>query len=511
MENKIKRSVFCWYVNSFIFGFLGIYFFVIPFFQVIYYINDDALKVGTGVPRFASCVHKSLSPKYEKWARGRVESGVAEKLDVEDISGTEWPVFGSVFYLWATDSLQGQWEIAKNGTAPNIYSKGAIEAAAELIGDEGHAAWVKLHWGDGYLKNENVFYRMLLISGWTCYEKLIGDDKYTDMLREQTDSLSKALDESEYGLLDDYPRQCFPTDVVAAIAAINRADKVLGTDHSEFVKRSIRGFTGKLVDWTGLPPYSADSTSGAIGMARGCSSQWIVRWVPELWPDKGREFYASYEKYFWQERYMGVGFREFTKEESNAEWYFDVDSGPVVGGYGAAASAFGVGAARSNGRFDHAYPLSAEFIVASWPLPDGTLLVPRILSNGVHAPYLGEAAVLFNFATMPVAGVEIVKGGDLPGFVYLATGLYLLVGVFIILAALLTLRKSLQKIDKVSVPLEKLQYNIWAGLVILGIIISLTFNLALGVMLLLLSQFLPRTRKIKVKVQVQVQDIANKS
>ena len=46
----------------------------------------------------------------------------------------------------------------------------------------------------------------------------------------------------------------------------------------------------------------------------------------------------------------------------------DVDSGPV-------------GAARANGRFDHAYPLSAEMLFACWPLPDGTLLFPRILSG----------------------------------------------------------------------------------------------------------------------------------
>jgi len=151
--------------------------------------------------------------------------------------------------------------------------------------------------------------------------------------------------------------QCYPTDVVAAIAAINRADEVLATDHSDFVERSIRAFQGQLVDSTGLPPYYADSDSSSIGIARGCSSQWIVVWAPELWPDTAKEFYKNYEKYFWQKRWAAVGFREFPNGMCNSDWYFDVDSGPVVDGFGIAASAFGVGAARANGRFDHAYPL----------------------------------------------------------------------------------------------------------------------------------------------------------
>ena len=42
-----------------------------------------------------------------------------------------------------------------------------------------------------------------------------------------------------------------------------------------------------------------------------------------------------------------------------------------------------------------AYKLSAQALAASWPLPNGTLLAPRILSRAVSAPYLGESATLF--------------------------------------------------------------------------------------------------------------------
>ena len=96
-----------------------------------------------------------------------------------------------------------------------------------------------------------------------------------------------------------------------------------------------------------------------------------------------------------------MGFREFSRATQKSDWYIDVDSGPVIAGFGVSAGAFGAGAARANGRFDHAYPLSAEIIVMSWPLPDGTLFGAQQLSNMAHAPFLGEAALLFTLTRLP--------------------------------------------------------------------------------------------------------------
>jgi len=386
----------CFWGNSIIFILLVIYFFFLPFVFIMFCLNDRGLK-GEGMPITALYIHHRLSGKYERWACERIGSASAEKLSLEEIGPTEWPLFGSVFYLWATEALQDAWEQNRDlwPVAPKVYAAGAIEAAAALVTDPHHANWVKEHWGENYLHRENVFYRMLLIAGMTSYHKLLGGDKYLDFLRDQVETLSTELDKSPYGLLDDYPGQCYPTDIVAAIAAIKLSDSLLGTDHSEFVEHSIRGFEGNLVDSTGLPPYRADSRCRVTGISRGCSSQWMTVWAPELWPARAKEWYENFEKHFWQERCTAVGYREFPKDYQKMDWHFDVDAGPVVHGYGAAACAFGIGAARANGRFDHAYPLSIEVLLLSWPLPDGTLFVARFLSNATHAPYLGEAALLY--------------------------------------------------------------------------------------------------------------------
>ena len=132
----------CRYGNTVIIIFLACYFFFMPLALTVYYLADPALKKGA-VPKFAFHLHRRLSPKYERWARQRVASRKAERLDVEDIAGTEWPLFGSAFYLWATESLQQAWENDKSLSAvgPNVYAAGAVEAATALVTDPGHAAW----------------------------------------------------------------------------------------------------------------------------------------------------------------------------------------------------------------------------------------------------------------------------------------------------------------------------------------------------------------------------------
>lgn len=480
--------------NSIIFISLAIYFFFSPFVLMIFYLGDRGLK-GERTPKVAFHLHQRLSPKYEKWACRRLKSDLAKNLSLEEISATEWPVFGSIFYLWATENLQEAWEQDQDlwPIAPKVYAAGAIEAATALITDPGHASWVKEHWGKDYLHKENVFYRMLLISGMTSYHKLLGGDKYLVFLRDQVETLSAELDKSRFGLLDDYPGQCYPTDVMAAIAAIKRADSVLGTNHSEFIHRSIRGFEDNLVDSTGLPPYRADSRSGVIGISRGCSSQWMAIWAPELWPEQAKDWYENFEKHFWQKRWTAVGYREFPKDSHTSDWYIDVDSGPVICGYGAAACAFGIGAARANGRFDHAYPLSIEVLLTSWPLPNGTLFVPRFLSNATHAPYLGESALLYALTRMPVGDVEITKPGKLPAFVYIVLCMYLAGGIFIVTAAIISHRYRHKQVHKGNYPLVKVQLAIWGVLIIAGIAFAVGYRLEIGLLLILLAQLLPRS------------------
>lgn len=483
----------CKYVNMGIVLVLAMYFFMIPGGIVVYDLLDPNIQ-DEGIPRAAVRLHQRLTPKYERWARDRIASGNASDMSIEDISGTEWPLFGSVFYLWATESLQEAWEKDNSimHQAPKEYARGAIESATKLVIDPNHAGWVKKHWGEEYLHRENVFYRMLFIAAITTYTRLTEDEQYLRLLREQVESLSKELDDSKHGLLDDYPDECYPTDILVAIACIQSADILLGDDHSIFIRRAIRAFQGRHLDERGIPPYMANSINGnALNTSRGCSNSYMCLFAPVIWPKEAERWYTLYEKFFWQYRWSFAGFREFPKDVPGYDWYMDVDSGPVLAGHGISASAFGAGAARVNGRFDHAYPLTAELIATCWPLPDGTLAGPRILSNAVDAPYLGEASILFILTRQPARAVKITKGGSLPTFVYLLLAGYFGIGTIMIFSTTRDIKRW-RNMQKPSAPYARTQFVIWSILAFVGVIIVIFINVIVGLAILICTQILPR-------------------
>ncbi|MFZ0546941.1 MAG: hypothetical protein WAM60_15950, partial [Candidatus Promineifilaceae bacterium] len=332
----------------------------------------------------------------------------------------------------------------------------------------------------------------LLINGLTSYQKLTGETTYEALLLSQVESLAAEIDASPYGMLDDYPGQYYSVDMIPAITAVWRADAVLGTDHSDFVARALRAFSGARLDpLTGLPTYTADSKRGVgYGPARGVGMASSLIWASELWPETAEGWFDSFENHFWQENGFAVGFRELSRELPAQQWLLDVDAGPVVAGYGTAATAFGIGTTRVYGRFDQAYPLTAQALAVSWPLPDGTRLGPRLLSNLSDAPFVGETVLLFVLTHQPGPEVLVTPKGRVPLVVYFIVGLYLVVGVFIVGWGITAVRRC--RLDGgYEVGSAELQFVGWGILGGVGLLLIGTSHSLPGLLLLFVAQFLP--------------------
>jgi hypothetical protein len=495
------RKIIC--INSAVFIVLAALLFIYPVARAFLSLQDPALQ-QKGMPKMAWRLSRNLTPRYADWSKDRVASARPEELSLDNISGTEWPLFGSVFYLWAMENLQAAWDAGDHtpGVEPRVFAKDAIVAASELVIDPRHAAWVKKHWGDDYLHRENVFYRMLVIAALTSRQKLLHDGMHLDMLRDQVETFSAELEASPSGLLNDYPSQCYPGDVMASIACIQRADAVLGSDHSKFVSRAIRGFVGGNASRHQLPPYFADAKTGRPRSdARGCGDSYMCQLAPELWPGEAKLWYQAYDKFFWEERWTAAGYREFAKDRPGGNWTMDVDAGPVVAGYGVSACAFGIGAARRNGRFDRAYPLSGEMIATVWELPNGVLAVPRLLSNFGDAPLLGEAGILWQLTVQPEQGFPIRRGASLPIYVYIVLIIALLFGIWRIFESILTIKLIRHEPEPV-VPAVALQSVFWIGLMTGAVVTIWTAPWWVSGALLLMALCLPLTSRKRPKDDV---------
>jgi hypothetical protein len=169
----------------------------------------------------------------------------------------------------------------------------------------------------------------------------------------------------------------------------------------------------------------------------------------------------------------------------------DVDAGPVLKGYGFAACAFGVGAARVNGHFEHAFPLATEMFAVSCPLPDGTLLVPRLLSNAADAPYLGEAAILFNLTRLPANGASVQTGGSVPLFTFIVLFLQGTIGLLVAAHSLRVIRRWRKETDAVLALSGRWQLGIWSGLYALSLCLLILGHWTPALAGLLGAQLLP--------------------
>lgn len=390
----------------------------------------DSHLARTGESRLVPRWFASAAGRYHSWAAAYLDTQQARTLSHDDVAATEWPMFGSVFFLLTAEELHAQGKI--DATQGRV--RRAVEKAAEVVASPVTATWVVTKWGRTYLERENVFYRMLLLMGLSSYEQITGEDRYHALMSRQRSLMARELSSAKLHLLDDYPGECYPNDLLWAVAAIQRAARLDGANHDELAASMMAAFDGPLRTTQGVPAFQVDSESGCISQsARGCGNSGILLFAHELDPVIADQWYRAHVAHFWKDTGWIAGFTE-TPLDSPAG-FSDVDSGPVLFGFGSVASAFGIGAAKSAGRLDHAVPLTLEAVACSWPTPFGWLVPGSLGWLAADGGCLGEVALLFSM-TRPFHGHAFVPfTGGIPRIVWALMLLYLAFGLFWIAAA----------------------------------------------------------------------------
>lgn len=97
----------------------------------------------------------------------------------------------------------------------------------------------------------------------------------------------------------------------------------------------------------GLPVSEVVGATPTSWLPRGCALSFTVRYLAEADPQRALALWNRYRQQFLVEQFLITGFREWPLGTDRPA---DADSGPIVHGVGAAASAFGIAAARHAGR-----------------------------------------------------------------------------------------------------------------------------------------------------------------
>ncbi|MBI4559648.1 MAG: hypothetical protein HY706_18830 [Candidatus Hydrogenedentes bacterium] len=414
-------------------------FFLYPAITVARIAMDSELR-ATGQCRLTHRWFTSAAGRFDSWATEYLDTAYASSVRHEDVAATEWPMFGAVFFLLTAETLYRQ---GKFDTVP-ARVRDASEKAARIVASPVTATWVKTKWGEDYLEQENVFYRMLLIMGLSSYERLTGNSQYRSLMSHQRKTLAQELEKAPFHLRDDYPGECYPSDVLWAVAAIQHAEELENVQPGELGQHLMAVLDGPVKAPEGLPAFQVDAESGSILQgARGCGNSGILVFAAELDPLIAQDWYRAHEANFWQVTGWAVGFREFAR--GALEDFMDVDSGPVLFGFGSVASVFGIGAAKSVGRVDHAAPLTMEAVACAWPTPFG-FLIPGIMGKlAADSWSLGEVALLFSMTRPTIVSETVPFTGSAPLLVWVLLAIYAILGLLFIALEIRSCRRLIRR------------------------------------------------------------------
>ncbi len=199
---------------------------------------------------------------------------------------------------------------------------------ASFAGDNHHAAYL------GYLN---------LLLG--LYRKTFGEAHFDDLHNQITAKFVRHLSGNPLGLLESYPGEVYPVDNCFVIGSIGLHQSVTGTDHQELLAQLSVQIRDKYVDAdTGLLIQAVDPYYGRpIDVARGSGTVLGLIALHYADPVLAHDLYLAMKSHLASHLFRFGGVREYPFGQSGR---MDIDSGPIVFGFGLSSTGFAIAGAR---------------------------------------------------------------------------------------------------------------------------------------------------------------------
>ena len=171
------------------------------------------------------------------------------------------------------------------------------------------------------------------------------ESRYADLNDRITAALVARLDSSPLLLLETYPNEMYPVDNCAVIGSIGLYDRATGADHSDLLMRCEKTLRSDYIDdESGLMIQGVDSETGvAIDQPRGSGTTLGLYFLSFSHPELAAELWRVMAT---KQKGHVLNFGMMREYPPGVSGWGDVDSGPVILGYGVSPSGFGLAGAR---------------------------------------------------------------------------------------------------------------------------------------------------------------------
>jgi hypothetical protein len=352
------------------------------------------------------------------WARAHLEApfvgyGVIDDLGVDD--------FDVVILSNLASGLMNVsvLEPARTTELRSLIAEVARRAIAAEVSPRGVVA-TRMSFGDHNLYASHL----LLILG---IEHRLGLSEHDALAQRLAVHLRRKSLEFPHAHARSYPGSArWPADQSVTLAALYLHDREHRTGHSTLPVA--RWLTWISQHQTRSLPWSAVGGVSYARIPRGCALSFMTNYMAVFAPEASARFYANYRR----ERAIGAfgwsGFREWPRGHSGRS---DVDAGPVLFGWGTAATGIGLGAARLHGDAAQFAGIEriADTVGARIPFGTRYLLAPTV---GEAMLFSGETATFWfeRPATRSATSSEWPIGSQVLLTLVVALVIALLRGVF---------------------------------------------------------------------------------
>lgn len=205
-------------------------------------------------------------------------------------------------------------------------------------------------------------------------------------------ALATAFALSRSGVLEAVPGLTWPVDSLFGLESLRIHDEVYGTSYFEPAYAKWKKTTAR----EGLMPAMVTMEGKPRDVPRGCALSWSLAVLPKWDAAFSKTQWQLYKEQMSACRFGLCFFREYPVGKTRGA---DADSGPMIRGYGMAATAFALAAARANGDSEIAAALQREGELVGIPLRATT---GRRYVFGL-VPFFDVLSVWVKTVPMPVA------------------------------------------------------------------------------------------------------------
>lgn len=201
------------------------------------------------------------------------------------------------------------------------------DALETLDTDQGHAAYL------GYLN---------FLLG--LYREIHPQNEFVPLNDAITTALIRRLSQSPIGLVATYPNEWYPVDNTPILASIALHSRATGKDYSRLLTREESLWRSRYVDAdTGLLIQAVNGDGSLRDLPRGSGTTLGIFFLHHAYPKFTAELFSAVQRQL-VTRFLSFGaVREYPHGMSGS---MDIDSGPVIFGFGFSATGFALAGAR---------------------------------------------------------------------------------------------------------------------------------------------------------------------